>query len=52
VRAAYERRLALVRPDGHVAWRADAEPADADALIDVIRGQINEVKQQKLGSKT
>jgi hypothetical protein len=39
----------LVRPDGHVAWRADAEPADADALIDVIRGQANELKQQKLG---
>ena len=49
VLAAYERRLVLVRPDGHVAWRADAEPADAGALIDVIRGQANEVKQQKLG---
>jgi hypothetical protein len=34
----YERRLALVRPDGHVAWRADAEPADALALIDKVRG--------------
>jgi hypothetical protein len=47
--ALYERKLVLVRPDGHVAWRADAEPADADALIDVIRGQANEPKQQKLG---
>ncbi len=36
--ALYERRLALVRPDGQVCWRADAEPADALALIDVIRG--------------
>jgi len=36
--AAYERRLVLVRPDGHVAWRADSEPADAGALIDVVRG--------------
>jgi 2-polyprenyl-6-methoxyphenol hydroxylase-like FAD-dependent oxidoreductase len=35
---AYQRRLVLVRPDGHVAWRADAEPADAQALIDVVRG--------------
>jgi 2-polyprenyl-6-methoxyphenol hydroxylase-like FAD-dependent oxidoreductase len=34
----YRRRLILVRPDGHVAWRADAEPDDAHALIDVVRG--------------
>jgi hypothetical protein len=34
----YERRLVLVRPDGNVAWRADAAPADAAALIDVVRG--------------
>ena len=38
---AYERRLVLVRPDGHVAWRADAEPADAGALIDTVRGETN-----------
>jgi len=36
---AYQRRLVLVRPDGHVAWRNDVEPADAGALIDVVRGQ-------------
>jgi 2-polyprenyl-6-methoxyphenol hydroxylase-like FAD-dependent oxidoreductase len=36
--ALYERRLVLVRPDGHVAWRADAAPADAVALIDRVRG--------------
>jgi 2-polyprenyl-6-methoxyphenol hydroxylase-like FAD-dependent oxidoreductase len=34
----YQRRLVLVRPDGHVAWRADTEPNDARALIDVVRG--------------
>jgi hypothetical protein len=34
----YERRLVLVRPDGHVAWRGDAPPADAEALIDTVRG--------------
>jgi 2-polyprenyl-6-methoxyphenol hydroxylase-like FAD-dependent oxidoreductase len=38
VMAAYERRLVLVRPDGHVAWRADAPPADPLALIDRVRG--------------
>jgi 2-polyprenyl-6-methoxyphenol hydroxylase-like FAD-dependent oxidoreductase len=38
VLAAYERRLVLVRPDGHVAWRGDAAPADAGVLIDVVRG--------------
>jgi 2-polyprenyl-6-methoxyphenol hydroxylase-like FAD-dependent oxidoreductase len=35
----YQRRLVLVRPDGHVAWRADAEPTDARALIDAVRGE-------------
>jgi 2-polyprenyl-6-methoxyphenol hydroxylase-like FAD-dependent oxidoreductase len=50
VLAAYERALVLVRPDGHVAWRADAAPADADALIDAVCGQRNERQQQKLGS--
>ena len=49
VLAAYERRLVLVRPDGHVAWRADAEPADAGALIDVVRGQGNEVNNKSWG---
>ena len=34
----YQRRLVLVRPDGHVAWRADAPPADPAALVDVVRG--------------
>lgn len=38
IAALYERRLVLVRPDGHVAWRADDPPADALALIDRIRG--------------
>jgi 2-polyprenyl-6-methoxyphenol hydroxylase-like FAD-dependent oxidoreductase len=30
--------LVLVRPDGHVAWRAAAEPADPMAVVDHIRG--------------
>jgi 2-polyprenyl-6-methoxyphenol hydroxylase-like FAD-dependent oxidoreductase len=47
VLAAYERRLALVRPDGHVAWRADREPLDAIALIDTIRGHSLPLRQQQ-----
>ncbi len=38
VRDAYQRALVLVRPDGHVAWRDDAEPAEPAAVIDVVRG--------------
>jgi 2-polyprenyl-6-methoxyphenol hydroxylase-like FAD-dependent oxidoreductase len=38
IAALYERRLVLVRPDGHVAWRSDDAPADAMALIDKVRG--------------
>ena len=34
----HERALVLVRPDGHVAWRGDALPDDAAALIDLVRG--------------
>jgi 2-polyprenyl-6-methoxyphenol hydroxylase-like FAD-dependent oxidoreductase len=35
---AYQRALVLVRPDGHVAWRDDAEPREPGAVIDVVRG--------------
>ncbi len=38
VAALYERALVLVRPDGHVAWRADAVPSDPPALADRLRG--------------
>jgi hypothetical protein len=37
-RALYERRLVLVRPDGHVAWRDDVAPEDSSAVIDIVRG--------------
>ena len=36
--ALYRRNLVLVRPDQHVAWRGDDEPADAMDLIDLVRG--------------
>jgi len=38
IAALYERKLVLVRPDGHVAWREDACPDNASALIDRVRG--------------
>jgi hypothetical protein len=34
----YERRLVLVRPDGHVAWRSDSAPSDPERLIEQVRG--------------
>ena len=36
--ALYERRLVLVRPDGHVAWRGDSQPTASLELIDTVRG--------------
>jgi len=36
---AYHCAVALVRPDGIVAWRADACPEDADALVDQVTGR-------------
>jgi 2-polyprenyl-6-methoxyphenol hydroxylase-like FAD-dependent oxidoreductase len=35
---ALERRLVLVRPDQHVAWRSDVAPADPGAVLDRARG--------------
>jgi hypothetical protein len=34
----YRRKLVLVRPDQHVAWRGDEEPAAALDLIEIVRG--------------
>jgi 2-polyprenyl-6-methoxyphenol hydroxylase-like FAD-dependent oxidoreductase len=34
----YERRLVLIRPDQHVAWRSDGAPSDSLAVIDRVRG--------------
>ncbi len=37
-RALYTRNLTLIRPDQHVAWRCDEEPASPLDLIDLVRG--------------
>jgi FAD binding domain len=34
----YGRKLVLVRPDGHVAWRGDALPADPAGIVERMRG--------------
>ena len=41
--ALYERRLVLVRPDGHVGWRGDAVGDDADDIIATLRGARSKV---------
>jgi hypothetical protein len=38
LRQRYGAGLVLVRPDQHVAWCADALPADPAAIIDQVRG--------------
>jgi 2-polyprenyl-6-methoxyphenol hydroxylase-like FAD-dependent oxidoreductase len=40
VSEAYQKRLVLVRPDGHVCWRGDELPGDALHLIDTVRGAL------------
>ena len=42
----YQRKLVLVRPDGHVAWRGDDCPSDAQTIIDVVRGTFLEETEQ------
>ncbi|WP_457255095.1 FAD-dependent monooxygenase [Pedococcus sp. P5_B7] len=34
----YKTKLALVRPDGIVAWRGDTAPLDPREMVDVVRG--------------
>ncbi|MDX3906326.1 MAG: FAD-dependent monooxygenase [Pigmentiphaga sp.] len=34
----YERKLVLVRPDGHVGWRGHLVPAQPEAIFDTLRG--------------
>lgn len=39
---AYRHKLVLCRADQHVVWRGDAVPADAGALVDLLRGARRE----------
>ena len=41
LRALFEAKLILVRPDQHVAWRADKLPHDCDRVIDIVRGGVS-----------
>ena len=36
----YERKLVLVRPDGHVAWRGDVPPVNTAALVAKVTGTL------------
>ena len=40
IAALVDRKLVLVRPDGHVVWCGDVCPDDASALIDRVRGHL------------
>jgi 2-polyprenyl-6-methoxyphenol hydroxylase-like FAD-dependent oxidoreductase len=38
--ARYDARLALIRPDQHVAWRGHSAPEHVGALLDLVTGKI------------
>jgi 2-polyprenyl-6-methoxyphenol hydroxylase-like FAD-dependent oxidoreductase len=40
----YEKRLIIVRPDQHIAWRGDTTPTQPASLIDRIRGGSQTVR--------
>jgi 2-polyprenyl-6-methoxyphenol hydroxylase-like FAD-dependent oxidoreductase len=44
-RSVYEKRYVLVRPDGHVAWRGDAMPGNADAILATVSGQSRTINE-------
>src|SRR5262249_30878821 len=48
--ALYGFALLLVRPDRHVAWRADREPEDSLQLIDIVRGAGARIAARRAGT--
>jgi len=46
--ALYTRKLTLIRPDQHVAWRSDEEPAAPLDLMDLVRG-ARPIPTERLG---
>ncbi len=46
IAALYERKLVLVRPDGHVAWRGDALPVGRGALLKRVTGESQLTAQE------
>ena len=47
-RALYTHNLTLIRPDQHVVWRSDEEPAAPLELMDLVRG-ARPIPTEKLG---
>jgi len=45
----YGANYVLVRPDGHVVWRGNAQPESAGHVIDVVRGFATEHARARLG---
>ena len=45
LRARYEKRFIVIRPDQHVAWRGDAFPADVHGLIARLTGADHSAHQ-------
>ena len=43
VRALYEAKVLLVRPDGHVAWRGDSTSHDPDVVAAMAAGHLARV---------
>jgi 2-polyprenyl-6-methoxyphenol hydroxylase-like FAD-dependent oxidoreductase len=48
--AIYERKLVLVRPDGHVAWRSDETPDDPRIVLETVSGRVPSNVGWKVGS--